>query len=225
MPGCSRLAGVHVRLIWALAAGTVLASGCASHKEEAPKVARVPAARPWQSIVTETDAQRLRQWRKAWTQALEAARATGFAATIAGEGALLDPDVALPLQDPPPGTYRCRTIKIGAQSPPMLNYVPYPWFDCRITREGGVLRFAKLNGSQRPIGTILPQTDKRMVFLGTLQLSDEINTLAYGRDQERDMAALLERIGERRWRLVFPYPHFESLIDVMELVPRGEVAR
>jgi hypothetical protein len=28
-----------------------------------------------------------------------------------------------------------------------------------------------------------------------------------------------ERIGERRWRIVFPYPHFESLADVIELTP------
>ena len=28
-----------------------------------------------------------------------------------------------------------------------------------------------------------------------------------------------ERVGERRWRLVFPYPHFESMVDVLELIP------
>ncbi len=36
---------------------------------------------------------------------------------------------------------------------------------------------------------------------------------------DRDMAGVLERIGERRWRLVLPYPRFESLLDVVELVP------
>ncbi|HEY1145769.1 MAG TPA: DUF4893 domain-containing protein, partial [Allosphingosinicella sp.] len=81
--------------------------------------------------------------------------------------------------------------------------------------------FAKLTGSQRPLGLFLPHTANRMVFLGTLQLGDERRTLQYGGDDERDMAGILERIGERRWRLVLPYPHFESTLDIVELVPKG----
>lgn len=208
---------------WALTLLTAasLAGGCASQQEVASPVSIVAARFCWHSVVTDADAERLRQWRQAWTRALAAARTAGVGATIAEEGPLLEPDAALAMQEPPPGAYRCRTIKMGARSAGLLNYVPYPWFDCRITNEPGVLRFAKLNGSQRPVGIMLPQTDKRMVFLGTLQLGDETNTLDYGRDAERDMAALVERIDDRRWRLVFPYPHFESLIDVMELVPKG----
>lgn len=203
----------------------VLAGGCASQKDSSTETSRAAPAPSWRSIVTESDSLRLRRWRDAWTRGLSAARAAGAGDRIAVEGVLLEPDSALTLQQPAPGTYRCRTIKIGAKSEGLLNYVVYPWFECRINREGAALRFVKITGSQRPIGLLLPQTDKRMVFLGTLQLGDETNTLDYGRDRERDMAALLERIGERRWRLVFPYPHFESLIDVIELVPKGEASR
>jgi len=218
---------VNLRLTWtlALAATVCAANGCASDRDSAHAATTAPAARNWRDVATDADALRLRQWREAWTKALAAARTAGAESSIASEGPLLDPDVALPLQEPPPGAYRCRTIKIGAQGEGLLNYVPYPWFDCRISREGGALRFVKVNGSQRPVGVILPQTGKRMVFLGTLQLGDETNALDYGRDRERDLAALLELIGERRWRLVFPYPHFESLIDVMELVPAGQAPR
>jgi hypothetical protein len=82
------------------------------------------------------------------------------------------------------------------------------------------MSFAKMSGSQRPIGHFLPFAgQQRMVFLGTLQLGDEARALEYGRDRERDMAGVVERIGENRWRLVLPYPHFESTIDVLELVP------
>jgi hypothetical protein len=175
-------------------------------------------------MITDDDAVRLSQWRQAWTKALAAARAAGAGDKIAAEGVLLEPDAALPLQGAARGVYRCRTIKLGARSTGSLNYVAYPWFDCQIFQAYDSLRFSKLNGSQRPIGFLLPQTDKRMVFLGTLQLGDETNTLAYGSDRERDMAGLLEQIGEARWRLVFPYPHFESLIDVIELVPNNEAA-
>ena len=81
------------------------------------------------------------------------------------------------------------------------------------------MSFAKLTGSQRPIGHILPSVGERRVFLGTLQLGDERRALEYGHDRDRDMAGIVERIGEQRWRLAFPYPAFESTIDIIELVP------
>ena len=58
-----------------------------------------------------------------------------------------------------------------------------------------------------------------MIFLGTLQLGDEALALRYSRDKERDMVGVVERVGDNRWRLVLPYPHFESLLDVIELSP------
>ena len=33
------------------------------------------------------------------------------------------------------------------------------------------------------------------------------------------MAGYVERVGEKRWRLVLPWPKFESIVDVVELVP------
>jgi hypothetical protein len=180
-----------------------------------------PAAAPeWRSIATPYDRERVRQWRSVWVEALGKAQAAGFGPTIAREGALLQPDAAIEWRPPPEGDYRCRTIKIGAKSKGLLDYVPYPTFNCRIRREDGLLGFAKLSGSQRPIGHLLPSIGNRMIFLGTLQLGDETRALEYGRDRERDMIGILERIGDNRWRLVFPSPHFESMTDVLELVPR-----
>jgi hypothetical protein len=75
------------------------------------------------------------------------------------------------------------------------------------------------SGPQRVLGALFPDIGRRMVFLGTLQLGDEALAYRYGRDRERDMVGLLERVGERRWRLILPAPHFESLLDVIELVP------
>ncbi len=137
------------------------------------------------------------------------------------EGALLQPDAAIEWRDLPDGDYRCRTIKIGAQRPGLLDYVAYPIFNCRIRREDGLVGFAKLSGSQRPIGHLLPDPGNRRIFLGTLQLGDETRALQYGRDQDRDMAGIVQRIGDSRWRLVFPRPHFESITDIIELVPRS----
>jgi uncharacterized protein DUF4893 len=209
----------------ALLGGALLAGACASHEAACPAAGVNPASQIWHAKIDPEDNDRLRKWRDSWVKALADARSAGFGAQIDAEGSLLDPDAALPLKPPPPGIYSCRTIKIGAQPPSTLHYVPYPAFNCRISREGNMLRFAKLTGPQRQIGVLLPQTDKRMVLLGTMQLGDETNILAYDRDQERDVAALLEMIGDERWRLVFPSPHFESLTDVMELVPKRTASR
>ncbi len=194
-------------------------AGCARNPEAQPQFAA--AAPPdWRSIATEDDRARLRDWRSAWVEALRKAQAAGFGPTISREGALLQPDAAAEWHDLPDGDYRCRTIKIGGQRQGMLDYVAYPAFNCRVRREDGLVALAKLGGSQRPIGHMLPTAGNRMIFLGTLQLGDETRALEYARDRERDMAGIVERIGERRWRVVFPRPHFESITDVLELVPR-----
>lgn len=174
----------------------------------------------WRTIASSDDRRRLRDWREAWVEGLAGARASGHDAEIAAEGALLDPDAALADPAPPPGDYACRTIKLGSQSG-TLAYVAYPPFRCRLRAEGQGLVFAKLTGSQRPIGRLYADHDRRMVFLGTMQLGDERRAYQYGIDADRDMIGLVERIGERRWRLVIPSPRFESLTDVIELIPTG----
>jgi hypothetical protein len=175
----------------------------------------------WRPVATSDDRSRIREWRTAFTRGLAAAREAGHADDIIKEGALLQPDAALLDPVPPPGDYRCRVTKLGAQGSGLLDYVAYPAFNCRITADAEGLAFAKLDGSQRPIGRLYPESERRTVFLGSLQLGDERGVHPYGRDRDRDMAGLLERIGERRWRIVFPTPRFESLVDVMELVPRN----
>lgn len=195
-------------------------SACGSG-EDAGEVASTPAPPDWRSITTESDRARLRQWRRAWMEGIRQAEAGGHGGQLVREGVLVQPDAAISWEDPPPGDYDCRTLKIGAKSPGMLDYVTYPPFSCRVRIEGGMMSFAKLTGSQRPLGHFLPYVGNRMLFLGTLQLGDEQRALQYGRDRERDMAGVVERIGARRWRVVFPYPHFESTIDILELVPRA----
>lgn len=172
----------------------------------------------WRDVATEQDRARLRGWRGAWIEGLRAA-GTAHAAEVAAGGVLLDPDAALLEPRPPAGEYRCRTIKMGAQDGGVRDWVAYPEYRCRIRDRGGTLTFTRLDGSQRPVGRLYPDTVRRMVFLGSLQLGDERLLLPYGSDSQRDMAGILERVGERRWRLVFPRPTFESIIDVVELVP------
>jgi hypothetical protein len=197
----------------------LLALGACTRSREV--VAPPNAERPsdtWRSLATDDDRNRLRHWRDAWTEALAQAQ-PGNAAAIAREGPLLDPDAALPGARLPAGDYRCRTIKLGAQGTGHDVFTTYEPRLCRIGAEGSRLHLNMVEGPQRPIGILFPDAGRRMVFLGTLQLGDEALAYRYSRDRERDMVGLLERVGDRRWRLVLPHPHFESLLDVIELVP------
>lgn len=207
---------VVIRLAFLLA--PILLAACTTG--EAGPAAAVPAVESWRAVATDFDRERARKWRTAWVRAVAKARASGHFAEIAKDGILLEPDAALRGPVPPAGDYRCRVLKIGGQGKGLLDYVAYPLFDCRISTGAGPMDFVKLTGSQRPIGRLFPDSDRRLVFLGTLQLGDERGILRYGHDRQRDMIGLLERIGERRWRLAFPYPAFESTLDVIELIPK-----
>lgn len=200
----------------------VFGLGLAACSALPPTGAVIPyAVRDWRTVATQDDRERLRDWRDAFVAGLKAARAAGHSNAIAREGALLEPDSALGGGAIPNGSYGCRVIKLGAKSPGMLDYVAYPPFACRIRQERDLQGFAKLTGSQRHVGLIFPGDAMRQVFLGTLVLGDEHQAMQYGRDRERDVAGFVERIGPNRWRMLLPRPHFESQIDVMELVPIG----
>lgn len=204
---------------WGLALVLVLA-GCASRGgERAAVLDAVPQG--WRAVATENDRGRLRNWRRAWVEGLRGAYAGGHGAEIAREGVLLFPDAAQKNASLPDGAYHCRVIKIGALAEGNLEHVAYPRFDCRVESRGGAQFFTKLTGSQRPVGRLYPDTDSRTVFLGTLMLGDERMAMQYGQDATRDVAGVIERIGPGWWRLVLPYPRFESLVDVVELVPKA----
>lgn len=201
-------------MIRALAAAGLLAiAACA------PKQIVTSNATDWRAAATGHDRERLRDWREAFVEAIAQARGSGHGGAIAAEGVLLEPDAALGGGPIPNGAYRCRVIKLGAKATGMLDYIAYPAFACRVRPDGNVQAFAKLTGSQRPVGRIFPGDALRQVFLGTLVLGDEQRAMQYGTDPDRDVAAFVERIGPGRWRMVMPRPAFESTLDVIELVP------
>ena len=173
----------------------------------------------WRRVATGDDRERLRDWRSAFVGAVAAARKAGHSAELDREGNLFVPDAALGGGPIPNGSYRCRTFKLGAKVEGLLDYVSYPAFVCRIGPDRGLQSFAKLTGSQRQVGLIFPGDQLRQVFLGTLVLGDERRAMQYGQDETRDVAGFVERIGPARWRLVLPKPHFESQLDILELVP------
>jgi len=173
----------------------------------------------WRKVATDSDRQRLREWRTSFVRGLDQARKSGHAAEIAAEGRLLEPDAGIGPSPIPNGPYKCRVIKVGAKSEGLLDYIAYPAFDCRIQQEKDLQSLSKLGGSQRHVGLLFAADTMRQVFLGTLVLGNEQRAMQYGHDPDRDLAGWVERIGDRRWRLLLPYPKYESTIDVVELTP------
>lgn len=202
---------------------SVLTAGCNVIEQPSGLIPRYTTA--YKQVISANDRVRLRDWRKTFEGALDAARKAGHEAEISREGALLDPDAALAGPAIPNGMYRCRLIKLGAKDPGNLDYVAYPGFTCRVKPDHALQRLGKLSGPQRYLGLIFPGDAIRQVFLGTLVFADERRALQYGQDQQRDVAAYVERIGPDRWRLVMPQPHFESQLDVLELVQLPTGAR
>ena len=203
-------------------AGLVLAA-CASTPPPPPPPAGPggsAALRDWRGIVTATDRDRYSRRDAAWSLALQQARRQPGSGDLTGLGDLIEPRAARAPVAPPPGDYRCRTVKLGSQGGEEgLGYVVYGWFACRIESTPNGLKFSKLTGSQRPSGLLFPENDRHMVMLGSMALASEAPANSYGRRPDRDLVAVLERIGERRWRLVIPWPQAESNLDLIELVP------
>ncbi len=176
--------------------------------------------RDWRGIITATDRDRYQRRDAAWSLALQQARRQQGSGDLSGLGDLIDPDAARAPVTPPVGDYRCRTVKLGSQGGETgLGYVVYDWFDCRIEQTAKGLKFVKTTGSQRPSGLFFPETDRHMVMLGSMALASEPAANSYGQRPDRDLVAVLERIGDRRWRLVIPWPQNESNLDLIELVP------
>lgn len=196
-------------------AGLLATSACASGRE------RAVAPADWRQRVTEADRTRIRTWRDSFVKALAMAGTSGDSAAIDAQGQLLRPDAALGDPAPPPGDYRCRVIRLGATAPGQRDFVATPADACRVEDQGGRLSLTKIDGSQRPGGTLFADTGMRMIFLGTMRMADEPRSLDYGRDLGRNMAGILERIGPRSWRLVLPFPQWGSTLEVVELTPAG----
>lgn len=173
----------------------------------------------WMAAAAPTDIDRIHRLDQAWREGLQQARSGGFRRAVDGEGALLDPDAALPRAAPPPGSYHCRVVKLGRQGGRGPAFAAYKPFFCYVDVDGDTLTIVKQTGSQRPAGFIYPERDDRHIFLGSMALGDETAPLAYGDDEKRDLAGVVERVGPFRWRLVMPWPRVGAVIEVFELVP------
>lgn len=185
-----------------------------------PTETAAPATDDWRKVVSSTDEGLLGRLDDAWRLSRIEAEEDGYSAQVEKLGPLADPNAArVGRSQPGSGAYRCRTIKLGTRDGGTLAYVDYPFFACRVElTPGGDLILTKTTGSQRFQGRLYPDTDDRLVYVGSQAWGDERGFPAYGAKPERDQAGVVERIGENRWRVVIPWPKQESKLDLIEIV-------
>jgi hypothetical protein len=118
------------------------------------------------------------------------------------------------------GDWQCRFIKLGG----LAAAVMYDWFECRVRNTEHGLYFEKLRGSQRISGYLEPYGEG-YVLIGALSVQDAPqNRYSGGREggagnlfSTNDQVGILSSIGINRARIEFPYPHLESVFDILEL--------
>jgi hypothetical protein len=197
-------------------------AGCAAHAPQlaaasatpVPAPASVPVPVPaWRKAMAPQDDGRLTSLAADWSRLHARLRA----ATRSAQGALLDPAAGLANAEMPPGSYRCRTLRLRHAARGAATVQPTPAGFCYVSGEDGSLGFSKQTGSDIAAGYFYPD-GKRYVFLGARQRRAGDNSFAYGADPARNLVGVAERFGSFRWRLAVPGPH-EGDVDVYELTP------
>ena len=164
-------------------------------------------------LMTAADKARLADYDKTRAEAIAEARKGGTAQDVAILDAILAGKALAFSQDFDfTGNWQCRTVKLGGS--PALTV--YGWFKCRVTDDGSGWRLEKLTGSQRTAGAFYTDSDTRLIYIGALHYGDE-KPKRYASDADRDQVAYVLRPDEKRVRLEFPSPKYESKLDIIEL--------
>ena len=209
---------------WIAAAGLLPLSACQHVPPDVLARADVQIVEDprWRSVASAEDAGRVDRLAAAWEQALGQARQAGFSRALSREGELLDPESALPMPAPTPGSYRCRLIRFAPPARRGAVLTAYRPFFCYVGVDGDALSIIKQTGTERPSGYLwVDHEPSRLIFLGSMADDSRDPLLPYGADRARDMVAVFERIGDFRFRLVVPWPRSGAILDVLELVPNA----
>jgi hypothetical protein len=224
--GTAMITPVKISAILLLATGLAACARTPSPQALGATVEVAPTPEPeglpsdWKQVATTTDLDRIGRIEMAWGEGLTEARARRHTREIDKEGPLLDPAGALPRPAVPPGTYRCRVIKLGfGSSGRGRAFQTFNPFTCFVSVEDSLLVFIKATGSELPAGRLWDDGETRLVFLGATAAKPGVPAPAYGTQPARDRSGVIERIGDFRWRLVSPWQSKDARIEVMELVP------
>lgn len=164
-------------------------------------------------LITPSDRSRLDKYEETRSKAVEAAKTGGAAADIAQlDQIFAAPKLAFSEDFDMTGNWQCRTIKLGKTLP----LVVYSWFKCRVSDDGSGWMLEKISGSQRTKGRFYTDSDQRLTYLGTGYVAGE-KPKKYGAGPDSDEVGYAYRTSKNAFRIEFPAPARESLLDVLEL--------
>lgn len=192
-------------------------AGCTTTAGRDATIVEREPGKEWERRVDPAAAQRLAALPMLWTSARAAARPR-FATALAREGALLDPRRALGYPALPPGSYRCRAVKLGPAAPRQPAYRAFPPGFCHVGGEDDAQSFAKQTGTERPAGRLYPDGATRLVFLGAFA-EGKARAPAYGALPGRDALGVVERIAHFRWRVTLVPADGSAQLTVYDLTP------
>lgn len=164
-------------------------------------------------LITKSDQARLDKYENTKARAVDEARKGGAAADVQQLDSILSkPNLAFDEGFNMVGIWKCRTTKLGKEPPLTV----YGWFSCRVTDDGSGWVLEKTSGSQRTKGRFYTDSDKRLAYLGVGYIAGE-KPHAYSAGPDNDQVGYAYRTGKNEFRIEFPAPARESLMDVLEL--------
>jgi hypothetical protein len=164
-------------------------------------------------LITPADQARLDKYVETKSKAVEAAKKNGAPEDVAQlDKTLSAPTLVFSEDFDMAGNWQCRTTKLG--NDPAL--VVYGWFKCRVSDDGSGWMLEKTSGSQRTQGRFYTESDKRLTYLGTGYIAGE-KPKKYGAGPASDQVGYAYRTGKNEFRIEFPAPAYESVMDILEL--------
>jgi hypothetical protein len=165
------------------------------------------------TLITASDKARLETYEAVKSQAVEEAKKGGSAADVAElDRILVAPTLGFNEDFDMTGNWQCRTTKLGKTTPLVI----YSWFKCRVTDDGSGWMLEKISGSQRTKGRFFTDSDVRLTYLGSGYVAGD-QPKKYGAGADTDEAGYAYRTSENSFRIEFPSPARESLLDILEL--------
>ena len=164
-------------------------------------------------IITKSDQAKLDKYEETMRTAVDEAEKGGTPTDVKWLKETLDkPHLPFSEDFDMTGAWKCRMAKLGNE--PAL--VIYSWFNCRITDDGSGWMLEKTSGSQRTKGRFYTESDNRLTYLGVGFIAGE-KSRNYSAGPDVDQVGYAYRTANDEFRIEFPAPVRESLMDILEL--------
>ena len=175
----------------------------------------------WREVARAGDEAQIDEWQASLVTAVLAAQENNKLDLYREDRPLYSPNIDLEQRSIPVGEYSCATINIHKGVRPGRGYYAYQPFSCRVSEQNGVRMFEKLTGSQRTKGILYDAPDViGDVYLGTINNEGTGDYAPYGSTVRGSEGAVIQSLGDGRYRMIFPGNLNGGSINLLEIKPR-----